>query len=153
MLELPHTVVGAAIATKVGNPALSLPLALASHFALDLLPHWNPHLNTQLKKFGKITEATKTLILADVIISLVVGMLIAARALPDTTAFSIIILGAFMGVLPDFYEAPYFFLRAKYPFVEKLIRFQKSIQNDVPVSLGLVSQVLILAAAFWWIQN
>ena len=53
MLETPHVIVGAAIAYKVVNPALALPLALGSHFILDITPHWNPHLSTETKKFGK----------------------------------------------------------------------------------------------------
>jgi hypothetical protein len=54
VLETPHVVVGAAIATKVANPALAIPLAFASHFVLEKIPHWNPHLNTELKKFGRL---------------------------------------------------------------------------------------------------
>lgn len=50
MLETPHVLIGAAIATKVGNPFLAIPLAFASHFVLETVPHWNPHLNTETKK-------------------------------------------------------------------------------------------------------
>jgi len=49
VLETPHVVVGAAIATKIANPFISLPLAFASHFLLEKVPHWNPHLNTEKK--------------------------------------------------------------------------------------------------------
>ena len=49
MLETPHVAVGAAIAASIPNPLIAIPLAFASHFALELVPHWNPHLNTELK--------------------------------------------------------------------------------------------------------
>lgn len=151
MLELPHTVVGAAIAAKVGNPALALPLALASHFALDLLPHWNPHLNTELKSFGRVTQKTTLFVATDVVLSLAGGLLIASTVLPDQNHFVIVILGAFMGVLPDAIEAPHFFLGARWAPVERLLRFQKSIQNDAPPFLGILTQVLLLGAVFAWV--
>ena len=115
MIELPHAVVGAAIAAKVGNPALSLPLALASHFVLDLVPHWNPHLNR------------------------------------DTARFITIAFGAFFGVLPDVAEAPFFFLKSKNKWLERLVKFQSSLQFNVPLIPGVISQLLVLVAALWWV--
>lgn len=153
MLELPHAVVGAVIATKIGNPALALPLALASHFALDLVPHWNPHLNTEVAKYGKITIKSKLLIAGDVALSLVGGLFIASYKLPDINSFIIVVLGALMGVLPDLVEAPYFFFNLRWRPVEKLIKFQKSIQNDAPKIFGLATQAIILLASFLWLMQ
>jgi len=153
VIELPHAVVGATIALKIGNPALSLPLALASHFILDLVPHWNPHLNQEVKKYGKITDSTKAIIISDVAASLAAGTFIATTVLPNTTHFIVIILGAFLAVLPDVAEAPYFFWGSKNKFLTKLIAFQSSLQLNVPVVPGLISQALVLTAAFWWIFN
>lgn len=151
MIELPHTVVGAAIAAKVGNPALALPLALASHFVLDLLPHWNPHLNQEIAKYGKVTLKTRAVIFFDVLISLVAGFAIASTVLPNTQHFIIIILGAFMGVLPDVAEAPYFFFKSKNNLLKRLIKFQSTMQFNVPFIPGVISQVLLVAATLWWI--
>ena len=67
MLETPHVIVGAAIATKVVNPALALPLAFGSHFILERVPHWNPHLNTEKNKFGKITVVSTKIVILDVV--------------------------------------------------------------------------------------
>lgn len=153
MLELPHAVVGAAIAYKVGNPALALPLSFLSHFALDLIPHWNPHLNCEMKQYGHITKRTRWIIAADVVVSLVAGGYIASLAYPDAKREVIILLGAFMGVLPDVAEAPFFFFKSKSGFFKKLISFQSKIQFDAPFWPGVVSQILLLAATFWWIAN
>ncbi|MEK7521934.1 MAG: hypothetical protein AAB599_04015 [Patescibacteria group bacterium] len=159
VIELPHAVVGAAIAAKVGNPALSLPLALASHFVLDMVPHWNPHLNREVAKYGHITRTTKYVIGLDVAASLCAGFFIASTALPDSNRSLLtipmeallIILGAFLGVLPDVLEAPYFFWRSKSTFLKKLVAFQSSMQFNVPIIPGLISQLLVIAAAFWWV--
>lgn len=153
MIELPHAALGAVIAYKIGNPALALPLALASHFALDFIPHWNPHLNREMEKYGHITKKTKWVIVTDVVLSLAVGFYIASLVLPDTKRAIIIILGSFMGVLPDLVEAPYFFTNSKNEFLAALVKFQSALQFNVPIIPGLVSQALVLLATFWWLGH
>jgi len=153
VLETPHVIVGAAIATKVVNPALALPLAFASHFVLETVPHWNPHLNTETEKFGQPTVTSTKIVIIDLVASLVLGSYIALRALPDTT-HALTILGAcFMASLPDTLEAPYFFLHVRNKTLAKWIKFQKSIQEDADILPGLATQALTIIAAFWWILS
>lgn len=151
MVELPHTVVGAAIAVKIGNPALSLPLALASHFAFEFVPHWNPHLNQEIKKFGKVTRTSTLIVAADVVASLFAGFFIASQFATSQAHFAIIIAASFLAVSPDVIEGPYFFLGWRHPFFKKIIGFQKRFQFDVPVVPGLLTQAVILGAALWWL--
>lgn len=151
MLETPHVVVGAAIATKVVHPALAIPLAFASHFVLEKVPHWNPHLNTETEKFGKPTRQSTLIVVADVILSLVFGFYIASRALPDTAHFASILAASFFAVLPDVLEGPYFFLNMRNEAVKKWVKFQKSIQVDTTLIPGLLTQVATIVAALWWI--
>lgn len=149
MLELPHTIAGAVIATKLGNPLLAFPLAFLSNFILDLLPHWNPHLNTELAKYGKITRKTFLFCLLDVSLALSIGLFLAFRFWPDVTRVAIILSSCFLAVLADLAEAPYFFLGIKHKFIMKLIDFQRRIQFNVPLLPGLISQAIFLVIAFW----
>src|SRR3989338_11425423 len=116
VLETPHVIVGAAIATKIINPALAIPLAFASHFVLEKIPHWNPHLNTEKKKYGKVTKNSTYLVAVDVVISLIIGFSLAFRVMPNTYHAVTILLACFVSVLPDVIEGPYFFFyfRNKY---------------------------------------
>ncbi|HEX6976743.1 MAG TPA: hypothetical protein VF185_00080 [Patescibacteria group bacterium] len=151
MLETPHVVVGAAIAAKVGNPFLAIPLAFGSHFLLDKVPHWNPHLNTEIKKYGHVTKQSKELVIADVALSVLAGGLISWHAMPDVNQAFVILLGGFAGVLPDVIEGPYFFLKMKSKFILRWIKFQKSIQVDTTPLPGLLTQAVTVAAAFAWV--
>lgn len=153
MLELPHAVVGSVIAAKIGNPVLAFPLAVASHFALDLVPHWNPHLNSELKTYGKLTHKTVFFICLDITAAVLATGFLASTFLPNTNTFTMVMLGGLMGILPDLVEAPYFFFGVRLPLIHWLLRFQKSIQNDAHPIIGLTTQVLLLAAAFWWALN
>ncbi len=110
MLETPHVIVGATIATKVVHPALAIPLSFLSHFALERVPHWNPHLNSEKKKFGKVTMRSTQIVAADTILALTLGSYIAWRALPNTTLALTILASSFFASLPDIIEGPYFFL-------------------------------------------
>ncbi len=153
MLETPHVIVAAAIAYKLGNPALALPLSLGSHFILEKVPHWNPHLNTELRQHGRLTPLTMKIIYIDVLLALISGIVIASLTLPDVGKFLTILACCFLGILPDVAEAPYYLWHKKNELLEKLIKFQKSIQNDTTVVPGLITQLITISAAFVWILN
>jgi hypothetical protein len=151
MLEAPHVLVGIALAEKTGHPLLAIPLALGSHIVLDMLPHWNPHLNTEMRKNGKISRMTRRLIFVDGVISLAITGFFIYRALPDSVLAGTILMSAFAAVLPDLMEAPYFFFRKKTEFLERSIKFQKAIQTDAGPVFGILTQLLVSAVALWWI--
>lgn len=151
MLETPHVIVGAAIAFKVANPALALPLAFGSHFLLEKIPHWNPHLYTETQKYGQPTRTTTKIVIIDVSLSIVAGLFIASRALPNTFHALTILAASFLAALPDIVEGPYFFLGLKNKLIIRWIKFQKSIQVDTQIIPGLTTQLLTILAAFWWV--
>lgn len=153
MLETPHAILGAAIATKIPNPFIAIPLAFLSHFALEKVPHWNPHINTETKKFGKPTKQSTLIIAVDVAVALVSGFAIAWQYLPNYYLFATIIACCFASVLPDLIEAPYFFFKMRNKFLEKWLAFQKSIQADTTPLWGLTTQLITVIATLFWIYK
>lgn len=153
MLETPHVIVASAIAYKVGNPYLAIPLSFVSHFVLETVPHWNPHIMTEMKKFGEITKKSKLIIACDVILAFFSGFYIASTVLPNTGLFWTIIFSSFFGVLPDLIEAPYFFLKWKNSFLNWWIKGQKAIQSDANPIPGILTQAITIFAAVVWIMN
>lgn len=151
MLETPHVIVGAAIATKIAHPALAIPLAFGSHFLLEKIPHWNPHLNTETEKYGKPTLRSTQIVILDTTLALVAGFFIASRVLPDTAHAVTILAACFTAALPDIVEGPYFFLNMRPELIKRWIRFQKSIQIDMDLVPGLLTQVVVVVASLWWI--
>lgn len=148
MLEFAHALTGGVIAYKIGNPALSLPLAFVSHFVLDLLPHWNPHLSAEKKKCGFISKKTFFLVIIDCFIGLILGLSLAFRVLPDIQRTIIIIIGCFFGILPDLVEAPFFFLNQKGRFLSKLVEIQSNVQFNVSFWPGILFQVVYILLLF-----
>ena len=153
MLETPHVVLGAAIATKIPNPWIAIPLAFASHFVLEKVPHWNPHINTEIKKYGHVTTKSTIIIVIDSTLALAVGSYVAWLALPNTAHAATILLASLASVMPDLIEAPYFFLKLRSRFILKWLAFQKSIQVDITPFWGLLFQTITILACFWWIRT
>ena len=151
MLETPHAIVAASIAVKIGNPYLAIPLSFISHFVLDEVPHWNPHITSKTGDVKVIDPKSFKLILADSILALVSGIYIAASVLPDTRKALLILVCCFVAVLPDLVEAPYIFLNYKKEWIHKWLFFQKKHQFNTNIVWGLITQVLTIAAAIWWI--
>jgi len=147
MLELPHTTIGAMIATKIPNPLISIPLAFLSHIPLDLIPHWNPSLYTETKKYGKPTKKSTQLVIIDTLLSLGVGFFFASRVMPNINHAITIILTCFAAVILDVIEGFYFFLGIRTKFLENLINFQRGYQRRVSIIPGLLIQGLVIALA------
>lgn len=153
MLETPHVAVGAAIASKIPNPFIAIPLAFLSHFVLEGVPHWNPHIVSETKKYGSPTSKSTAIIAIDVTFALLTGSLIAWRALPNTNHAITIMAASFASVLPDLIEFPYFFMKARNKFLIFWLGFQKSLQVDTTPFWGAITQTATILAAILWIRS
>jgi len=151
MLETPHVVVGAAIASKITNPLLSIPISFLSHFVLEKVPHWNPHLNAETEKYGKPTQKSTIIAVVDVTTSLIIGSFISYKALPNVNQSLNILACCLVASLPDIVEGPYFFLGYRNKILKKWIDWQKSIQIDTSFIPGVLSQTATILAAIFWI--
>lgn len=153
MLETPHVVVGAAIATAVGDPVLAFPLALGSHFVLDKIPHWNPHTYTETIKNGIPDKNTIILTIVDISTALCVGLYFAFLALPNFALAETIILACFASVLPDVIKYPFFlFKNTRKGLYKKYVDWERAFQVDTENKLyGLFTQFVIILASLYWI--
>ena len=147
MLETPHVAAGALIATKIPNPFIAIPLAFASHFVMDILPHWNPHLNKEMEENGYPTKKSTVIVTTDAIIALGIGTFFAFKATPNYGHSATILLACLASVLPDVVEAPYFFLKTKGETMKKWISLHKSFQKDATPFWGLLTQAVTVIAS------
>ena len=153
MLETPHALVGAALAVKIGNPLLSIPLAFLSHFVLDRIPHWNPHFYTETQKYGKPTRKSTIIAVVDSVVALTTGLFIASKFLPNYNLVLTIVATCLASVLSDQIKLPYFFLKRRSGFFRKWTEFERSMQVSAPFVPGITTQVLVIAASILWLAN
>jgi hypothetical protein len=99
-----HAVIGTVIAAKIGNPALAIPLALASHVVADMIPHWDTVTNRNQKSRQRLFIDTGF----DGVLALTLSYSIIVLFFPSTS-YSYAILIMFFAILPDILHAPYTF--------------------------------------------
>lgn len=99
-----HVTVGGVIGNLVANPWLALPLGMASHFALDRIPHWDPpiseyELHKKVSLASPIIRRFATIAMLDLMgAGLVGGIPLALGYFPNAEASLAGMVGA---ALPD----------------------------------------------------
>ena len=152
MLETPHVAVGVAIAAKFPDPWVAIPLAFLSHFALDKVPHWNPHLYTETQKSGHPSEKSTIIASVDIALAFILGSAFAYKALPDTKMALLILACSLASVFSDVIKYPYYYFHFRQKWLVKWVNFERSMQVDTKsIFWGIVTQGLVIAASVWWI--
>lgn len=136
-----HALLGTMIAAKIGNPALAIPIAIASHIVTDTIPHWDTATNAKEKSRKRVfIEAV-----ADVVLGFILSYLLLSVFFPTTNlsyAFLIIISTQSF----DWLTGPYYFFNIK--LFKVFYKFQKIFDNNLDAPWGIVSQSIIVILAF-----
>jgi hypothetical protein len=149
MMATPHTLVGIAIGAAVQNPVLAVPLAFLSHYATDLIPHWDvyPHFPSPDEQ-----RTWKNLfILGDILLGIAVGITMTCYALwvvHDQSAALRIFLCGFAGALPDALYAPVVLAKSKNFWLHFNINIQQKLHIQSDAVFGNLMQWAIAAIAF-----
>ena len=139
MTATSHAIIGTVIAAKIGNPALAIPIALATHFIADLIPHWDT--GTNEKKKGRKRVYYESFV--DVVCSILAVYLLVYYFFPYTN-LKYAYLIAFVAQLPDWLTAPYYFYHIK--FMKPFYNLQKLFDNKLDKPWGIITQVSFLLA-------
>jgi hypothetical protein len=112
-----HALTGAIIGLTVGNPWLAIPLAFASHFVLDALPHYGPaKSNIGSKRFRNYLTMDAALCI----------LLVLLLGLSRSEGWIVAALCAFVATSPDVMWLPDF-LRARQGKSERTIANRNAI--------------------------
>ncbi|MBI2430578.1 MAG: hypothetical protein HYV39_01020 [Candidatus Levybacteria bacterium] len=131
-----HAIIGTIIAAKVGNPYLAVPLALASHVAADIIPHWDTATNRKSK--GKDRVLTETIF--DIALGFLLSYAILTFFFPNTN-FLYALLMIFVSQSFDWLMAPYYFFHINMPPFTWAYQLQKKFDSELDAPWGIVTQV------------
>ncbi len=148
MLSISHALTGAFVAVKLTHPLIYTPVAIASHYFEDWIPHWD--VGTGLTN-GLRTRRTAFIF---GLVELIVGLgLVVWFWYPAGNEILIrALLGSFLGLLPDFLTAPKTFLKLQLPLLKTLDGFHKQMHHSVAsIWFGLTPQI-ILWGLLWWLR-
>ena len=156
MLSISHSVTGAFIAVKIGNPVLAIPLILLSHYLEDAVAHWD--VGTGMSKGLKNPLLALRHEVIDLTLAGILVLVFFPSALPIIhNSFFVIpnyapIWGAFFGLLPDLLEAPRNFLKSEPWFLRPLNRFHASFHHSIPRQLDGLAPQIILLVILWFLR-
>lgn len=141
MLSIAHSSVGALIATRLPNPIVSVPLILCSHYILDYVIHWD--CGTGLSSGRKTIKTALQHEFVDLIATAVFIYMIFE---PGSAGINYQAwFGAFVGLVPDFMEAPRNFFKWEPAFLKPFNRFHHSFHHSTPnMIVGLTPQLVLL---------
>ena len=149
MITSTHLFIGAAIGKATGNIYIAIPLAFASHYLLDAIPHHNPGPVKFYLEKGLRGADKKNLLFKS--IEPIIGIGIIAYAAHAQSELSLVlILGALFGWLPDFLV----FLHWKHNSNLGIIRkIEKSYHKHSPFLVWIITQAIIIVLALIYIFN
>jgi hypothetical protein len=143
MMSFAHGLSGALIVSKVPNPAISIPLTIAVHFAEDYIPHWDFGTGLSSKK-----QTKKAAFFLELFIDLPLSILLVYYFFQHNQPFSPLPwIGWFFCLLPDFIEFPYLFLNWNFSPLKEYDKFHHLLHRSTPkFFLGIFPQLLIVVA-------
>jgi hypothetical protein len=110
MLLITHLVAGFLIGSYIHNPVLIIILALASHYLMDAIPHWDPKLVIKGKKRMNSKsdwDAQPDYIKHQVTVVLLVHVpliIYIISFLKNELEFAYILIGGIAAIFPDIYD-------------------------------------------------
>lgn len=136
MTATAHALIGASLAVKITNPYIGIPLAIASHFAADLVPHWDAGTNHKTKtKLRLKMEATLDVLLGFALVFLIFQSQVLANPI---YLFSMIIAAQ----LPDWIAAPAGMFKINMPPFSWMQKIGHETNTRMQLPWGLVTQVV-----------
>jgi hypothetical protein len=146
MTATAHALVGTVIAAKIGNPALAIPLALASHVIMDMIPHWDA-LTTRREK-GRFLSFIDVCL--DGTAALLASAVLLFLFFPSTNPLYALLI-IFAALFEDLLAAPYLILNWNFfPFYQ-FYRLTKLTDNTLNHGVklnniwGKLDQVAVVA--------
>lgn len=148
MTATAHALVGAAIASRVADPATAIALAITSHFIMDTIPHWDMGTNWR----DRSKSATGLLAIGETIFGFTIAYFLYQG---NGIAPALLIATIIASLLPDWLETPWyiFFAHSKKNEPGKkagvweqlsyqIYKVENNFHTKAQFPLGLITQVV-----------
>lgn len=144
MTAISHALIGAAIAAKTGDPLAAGVIAFFTHFACDLIPHWDLGTNWRLRP----RVITGVLAIGETLFALVGVYLIFFRLVPSAYVLAVAIT---FSLAPDWLEVPYYLTLPHSPkLFQQIYKLESYAHAKLDWPWGAVTQVAVVAAFLIW---
>lgn len=139
MTATSHAIIGTLIAAKFGNPYLAIPIAMVSHVAADIFPHWDSGTHEDTKSNKRIFNEA----IVDVFAGFTLSYALIYLLFPQTSivyAFIMIIAAQWL----DWAVTPYYFFHWKSQPFKWIYDFSYMTNSKLEKPWGIINQVTLL---------
>ncbi|HET9850169.1 MAG TPA: hypothetical protein VFP35_00870 [Candidatus Saccharimonadales bacterium] len=142
-----HGMTGAVIALFVKQPALAVPLALASHFVTDIIPHWDYGVSRGKGKPEHFDKQFNLVLTSDFLFSVLL-MVVLALLFPSQKwlIWACMIASACPDLMWAYYQLYKSKIKGQKPKFDPLARFHLFIQWSQTKAGGLVELAWFISA-------
>lgn len=137
MTATSHALIGTIIAAKFPDPVIAIPLALASHFVADMIPHWDEALNRKNKGRNRLLIETA----ADIALGFALSYSLIYFFFPQTNFFYALAI-IFVAQLPDWLMGLYFFFKLE--AFKWAYHIGKITNREIDKPWGILTQVFTI---------
>ncbi|HEU4715648.1 MAG TPA: hypothetical protein VFS14_02345 [Candidatus Saccharimonadales bacterium] len=145
MLVLPHVATGVALGALIGDPLIVVPAAIASHFVLDSIPHWQ-------ETMAPYHPTWKTYLRIPIDIGLSIALTLYAIHL-QPAALPAILLGAVFASIPDIDVITVKLPTLQRGIIKRYWDWHCRIQREVSTLWGVATQMMVLSTCILVIQT
>jgi hypothetical protein len=128
MMATNHMLAGAVVAVGLQRPLLIAPLAFASHFLLDILPHFGVHHGDSARRNKH--PLFQYMVVIDILLTITLLVMLPS-ILQGAVSWWVLLLGMVLAFIPDLtwiYHFFYSFWSEKKLEISRLTRFHEKIQ-------------------------
>ena len=148
MLSISHSLPASLLAVTIQQPLIYIPAIFASHYLEDWIPHWD--VGTGLSKGTRKRKDAIRMELVELVIT--AGLIFLYFQYGHTALNWHAWFGAFVGLVPDFLEAPRNFLKKEPWIIKPLNELHGYFHHSTPnIFIGLTPQIL-LWVAIWFLR-
>lgn len=134
-----HALIGTLIAGKFNDPYLALPIAFASHFVCDLIPHWDS--GTHFHK--KTSESVFTEAVFDVLTGFVLSFTLFKFFLGQDN-YVLLFATIISAQALDWISVPFVIFKIKIKPIDYIIKIQEIINMRLDKPWGIVTQIITI---------
>lgn len=147
MFLIIHVLLGALIGMQYQSILLIIIFAFATHFLLDVIPHWDSIFdNDYFKKnfVAKLHVASVLIVTVDVILALCLTWY-----LYSVLGSGLVLVGALVSMAPDFLKLGYFTPLKRVGWYKRHLLWHAKIQRQTGALYGLFTQVVTAGLLVW----
>jgi hypothetical protein len=147
VLSISHSLTGALVATTL-HPILVLPTIFVTHYLEDWIPHWD--VGTGMSSGKRKRQTAILLEFGELGVSALL-LYFFFQAGHENIVWSAW-LGGFIGLIPDFLEAPRNFLHWEPKLIRPLNNLHQTFHHSTPNILVGMAPQLFLWWIIWWLR-